>query len=396
MSLCIGKKPPHRVAAAEAEAAAHEPDQQKRTLGRTGSMLGIVCKDVKDDYRLGKKIGEGTFAVTYICKEKKTGKKYACKQIAKKKIVTKGQKEDLKREVIIMEHVSGHENFVDLKDVYEDDRYVNLVMENCEGGELFREMISKGRFSEKVAAQILCSIMKVVYCLHEMGIMHRDLKPENFLLLKKAASPCFADYTKLKAIDFGLSAYIDDEDHQWLTNNGVAIEKPTETLIPKMRYFRSMRKFKKLALKILMDKAPPEDFDRLRAIFKNLDTKEAKVIPREKLEKSLVRYGSHLPEEDVKLIVEAVRADTDGDGNIDFDEFLTAMRNFNQHKEEYLREAFNHFDKDLDGYISKEELKEALKDSEIDDIDVILSGIDINNIMDGKISYEEFCAMMTS
>ena len=111
-----------------------------------------------------------------------------------------------------MEHLKGQKNVVELLATYEDDRYVHLVMEYCAGGELYDKMELKGRFCEKVAAQIISSIMKVVCYLHFMGIMHRDLKPENFLLAKKAllGAPCCADYTLLKAIDFGLSAYIDE------------------------------------------------------------------------------------------------------------------------------------------------------------------------------------------
>lgn len=110
-----------------------------------------------------------------------------------------------------MEHLKGQKNVVELKEVYEDSRFVHLIMEYCEGGELYDKMKSKGNYSEKIAAQIISSIMKVVYSLHFMGVMHRDLKPENFLLSKRGVFgflPCYADYTKLKAIDFGLSAYI--------------------------------------------------------------------------------------------------------------------------------------------------------------------------------------------
>lgn len=190
--------------------------QQKPSLNRKiSSILGEPIKDVRDHFTLSsKQLGSGKSAVIYICKEKLTGKKYACKQITKKRLVTEGQKEDLKREVRIMEHLKGQDNVVELKGTYEDNTYVHLVMEYCEGGELYKKIESKGRcgrFSEKVAAQILSSIMKVVYSLHFMGVMHRDLKPENFVLPKKGVLgflPCLVDYTKLKAIDFGLSAYI--------------------------------------------------------------------------------------------------------------------------------------------------------------------------------------------
>nr|KAJ0187709.1 hypothetical protein LSAT_V11C900493800 [Lactuca sativa] len=177
------------------------------------SILGIPYKNITDDYKIGKELGRGKSAVTKICKEKATGKKYACKSIPKRRLVTESERQHLKREVRIMEHLSGQKNVVELKCTYEDNRSVHLIMEYCEGGELYDKMKAKGRYSEKIAAQIISSIMKVVYSLHFMGVMHRDLKPENFLLSKRGVLgflPCYADYTMLKAIDFGLSAYIEE------------------------------------------------------------------------------------------------------------------------------------------------------------------------------------------
>lgn len=205
-SLIKGKKPPPRVT-----------PETNRQPKRLGSILQIQEKDVNDVYKIGKPIGSGKFATTYLCKEKSSGKKYACKSIQKTRLVTAGEKEDIRREVRIMKNLKGLKNVVELIDTFEDRKCVHLVMEYCEGGELYEKMESKGKcrciFSEKIAAQIFSSIMKVVYSLHFMGVMHRDLKPENFLLSKKGVLgfiPCFTDYTRLKAIDFGLSAYTDE------------------------------------------------------------------------------------------------------------------------------------------------------------------------------------------
>jgi calcium-dependent protein kinase len=39
-----------------------------------------------------------------------------------------------------------------LYEVFEDKKYIYLVTEFCDGGELFDEIISRGRFEEKDAA----------------------------------------------------------------------------------------------------------------------------------------------------------------------------------------------------------------------------------------------------
>ncbi|KAJ6741824.1 SERINE/THREONINE-PROTEIN KINASE [Salix viminalis] len=100
-----------------------------------------------------------------------------------------------------MKHLSQHPNLVTLKDTYEDANAVHLVMELCEGGELFDRIVARGRYTERAAAAVTKTIVEVVQICHEHGVMHRDLKPENFLFgNKKENAP-------LKAIDFGLSVF---------------------------------------------------------------------------------------------------------------------------------------------------------------------------------------------
>ncbi|KAJ7238096.1 hypothetical protein O6H91_Y443500 [Diphasiastrum complanatum] len=100
-----------------------------------------------------------------------------------------------------MHHLPPHPNIVGLKNVFEDDSAVHLVMELCEGGELFDRIIARGHYSERAAAVVTHTIVEVVQICHKQGVMHRDLKPENFLFAnKKENSP-------LKAIDFGLSVF---------------------------------------------------------------------------------------------------------------------------------------------------------------------------------------------
>nr|CAD1818605.1 unnamed protein product [Ananas comosus var. bracteatus] len=152
-------------------------------------------------YELGRELGRGEFGVTYLCTDKVSGEGYACKSISKKKLRTAVDVEDVRREVDIMRHLPPHPNIVSLKDTYEDDYAVHLVMELCEGGELFDRIVARGHYTERAAAEVTRTIVEVVQVCHKHGVMHRDLKPENFLFAsKKENSP-------LKAIDFGLSVF---------------------------------------------------------------------------------------------------------------------------------------------------------------------------------------------
>ncbi|XP_077246944.1 calcium-dependent protein kinase 5 isoform X2 [Tasmannia lanceolata] len=164
-------------------------------------VLGHKTANIRDLYTLGRKLGQGQFGTTYLCTEISTGIDYACKSISKRKLISKEDVEDVRREIQIMHHLSGHKNVVMIKGAYEDPLYVHIVMELCAGGELFDRIIQRGHYTEKKAAELTRIIVGVVEACHSLGVMHRDLKPENFLLVNKD------DDSSLKAIDFGLSVF---------------------------------------------------------------------------------------------------------------------------------------------------------------------------------------------
>lgn len=118
--------------------------------------------EIKLKYKLGRELGRGEFGVTYLCTDIETGEVFACKSILKKKLRTKVDIDDVKREVEIMKHMPDHPNIVTLKETYEDDKAVHLVMELCEGGELFDRIVARGHYTERAAASVIKTIMEVV------------------------------------------------------------------------------------------------------------------------------------------------------------------------------------------------------------------------------------------
>ncbi|RRT44352.1 hypothetical protein B296_00036508, partial [Ensete ventricosum] len=113
-------------------------------------------------YDLGRELGRGEFGITYLCTDKDSGELFACKSISKKKLRTIVDIEDVRREVEIMRHLPSHPNIVSLRDTYEDDDAVHLVMELCEGGELFDRIVARGHYTERAAAMIIRTIVQVV------------------------------------------------------------------------------------------------------------------------------------------------------------------------------------------------------------------------------------------
>ncbi|GAY50923.1 hypothetical protein CUMW_130350 [Citrus unshiu] len=391
--------------------------------GAIGPVLGRPMEDVKATYSFGKELGRGQFGITHLCTHKGTGQQFACKTIAKRKLVNKEDIEDVRREVQIMHHLTGQPNIVELKGAYEDKQSVHLVMELCAGGELFDRIIAKGHYTERAAASLLRTIVQIIHTCHSMGVIHRDLKPENFLLLNKDEN------SPLKATDFGLSVFYKQESehgifnailrghidftsdpwpsispqakdlvkkmlnsdpkqrltatevlaHPWIKEDGEAPDVPLDNaVLSRLKQFKAMNKFKKVALRM----------------FKSIDTDNSGTITLEELKQGLAKQGTKLSEYEAKQLMEA--ADADGNGTIDYHEFITATMHLNRmDREEHLYTAFQHFDKDNSGFITTEELEQVLREYGMNDgkdIKEVISEVDNDN--DGRINYEEFVTMM--
>jgi len=150
-------------------------------------------KSVHDDYDVKELIGSGNFSKVYLGVEKKTSEKFAIKMIDKKLV----ENTRLENEIQILKKVN-HKNIISLKDIYETQSKLYLVMELVTGGELFNKIVEIGAYSESIAKDLVRQILHGVKYLHSLNIAHRDLKPTN-LLLKSSES------NEIKIADFGLS-----------------------------------------------------------------------------------------------------------------------------------------------------------------------------------------------
>jgi serine/threonine protein kinase len=94
-----------------------------------------------------------------------------------------------------------HESIVQLKETYESEKYLLIVMEQVSGGELYQH-IKTYELEEREIAIIMFQLLQAIHYLHSCGIAHRDLKPENILVEK---NPHTEEVTRIKIVDFGLS-----------------------------------------------------------------------------------------------------------------------------------------------------------------------------------------------
>ena len=179
-----------------------------------------------DNYDVIRQLGKGGYGKVYEVKNKKSGDIRACKHLSK---ATIKNLEKFEREIEILIR-SDHPNIIKLYEVFESQRSLYLVMEECKGGEIFDRIIQhiqkKEMYSEKDAATLFQQVMSAIEYCHNNGICHRDLKPENILYLNEGAEKD----NPIKVIDFGLSQVI-SSDKKLSTKVGTAYYVSPEILL---------------------------------------------------------------------------------------------------------------------------------------------------------------------
>ena len=153
------------------------------------------------NYKIKEVIGEGTFSKVKLGINTITKEKVAIKILEKSKIIEKDDLERIFREMKIIKQLN-HQNIVKVYEIFENNEYYFIIMDYCEGGELFDYIVKKERLKEEETAYFFYQIINGIEYIHSKGIVHRDLKPENLLLKGDKI---------LKIIDFGLSNYFNEK-----------------------------------------------------------------------------------------------------------------------------------------------------------------------------------------
>lgn len=132
------------------------------------------ARTVEDYYVIGEVLGAGSFAEVHRAVDRGTGEEVAVKVINKAGYDAR-ELEYVVREVAIMRSLN-HPNIVSTYDIFETTTHLYLVIELCEGGELFDIVADHGHLSEQRASQVMRSIVRGLEYLHSEGICHRDIK----------------------------------------------------------------------------------------------------------------------------------------------------------------------------------------------------------------------------
>jgi MAP/microtubule affinity-regulating kinase len=95
-----------------------------------------------DNYVIGKRIGQGAYAVVRLGLHKETNEKIACKIYDKLKLLDPDRRKGVKREIKIMEKLD-HPHIAKLYEAFDTHKHVYLVVEHVNGGSLHSYLKSK-------------------------------------------------------------------------------------------------------------------------------------------------------------------------------------------------------------------------------------------------------------
>lgn len=170
------------------------------------SFIGEYIENIEKFYNFEKELGSGAYGKVFRVQHLATKEYFACKKMNKRQINNKSR---FKIEIDLLK-ATDHPYIVKLHEIYEDNIYLYLIMEECKGGELFDRLASRAKGGHLYTERESCEIFKklvtgINYC-HSHGVCHRDIKPENILFTDSD------DISTLKIADFGLSRVFSNEN----------------------------------------------------------------------------------------------------------------------------------------------------------------------------------------
>ena len=420
---------------------------------RKSHFIGAHIADINTYYNFIQELGHGSYGHVIRVQNLTSGHIYACKKMNKRQIKNKQR---FKTEIDLL-RATDHPNIIKLYDIYEDNIYIYLIMEECLGGEFFDRLAKKAKklsmYTEKDAAKIFKQLLEAVNYLHAHGVCHRDLKPENILF------STIEENSPIKLIDFGLSKIFNGEDDEMkgavgttfymapevindkynekcdIWSCGIILyimlcgkppfysknEEELKNKICSMKYSfypefdKISEDAKDLIKSILVDKKKrPSAAELLETQWikenapnsKNevllIDWNHIKKYSRLNLmQKSVINFTAfRLTEDETRNFVEIFKSlDTNSDGDLTMEEIKKGIDKCNLGKKinpDELIEIFNEMDVDKNGLINFTEFISAMMDYEkyIKKEQLLECFKSYDADCSGKISFKEFCDMI--
>lgn len=158
-------------------------------------LVKVKTTSIRDEYTIGRQVGEDKFATIFNCRNNATQKRYVAKFYQVKNVNPKILESFMKEAEMLRN--ADHPNIIKVIDVYNDSVTAIIVTECCKGGELLSRIKNEGHLTENQVAGYMKQISSALAYLHSKKIVHRDLRLESISFLN--ADPDSA----LKITEFG-------------------------------------------------------------------------------------------------------------------------------------------------------------------------------------------------
>eukprot|EP00931_Biecheleriopsis_adriatica_P119534 TRINITY_DN94763_c0_g1_i1.p1 TRINITY_DN94763_c0_g1~~TRINITY_DN94763_c0_g1_i1.p1 ORF type:complete len:541 (+),score=116.90 TRINITY_DN94763_c0_g1_i1:29-1624(+) len=372
-------------------------------------------KKIEECYDVDRRpIGRGGYGSVNRAVCEATEQMRAVKSVLKSKV---GDLPELLREMEVIK-MMDHPNIEKVFGAFQDDRCLYLVLEFLEGGTLGDRLQAATRFTESQTAVIMAQVLSAVSYIHDKGFVHRDIKPDNFMFQSTAN----LEQNTLKLIDFGLSRYLPDSKHLESVVGSAAYVAPE--VLNKQSGKASDLWSCGTIMYLLINGTPPfsgmNDNQILQKAKKGEYRLSGRIWEPVSMEaKELIRKLLHLEPTSRCTAEEALSSEwlashrrlgkfgkdcmpQDMLGN--FRSFskgshlkkaalVAVAHTLSKDEVDQLQASFLALDKNGDGILSIEEIRDAFYDLDCEgsrDLEQIIAGIDVNR--DGEISYTEFLA----
>ena len=133
-------------------------------------------------YKYGRLIGQGAFGKVNLGLNVLTGRVVAIKSFNKNNFDSKADfMKKITYETNLMKKLN-HKNITKILEMFEDDKYILIIMEYINGGNLFSFVKKRRKLSEKISKFLFKQIILGLQHIHSHNIVHRDVKLENILI----------------------------------------------------------------------------------------------------------------------------------------------------------------------------------------------------------------------
>lgn len=321
--------------------------------------------------------------------------------------------QELRNEIDILKGLD-HPNIIKAYEVFENKRQIYMVLELCDGGDLYE----RGPYSEEQTRTITKQLLSAIKYMHDHGVVHRDLKFENIMWENNSPN------AEIKVIDFGLSRKFRAGEKD-IMSEGVGT---IYTMAPQVlqgiytsqadlwscgviiyMLLTSHRPFHSKNRNRLVDKIMRAKYDMSEKRWAGISEEAMDIVqklimldPKQRLTATAAlqhfwlseEFRPILPQTDDKLDKQVVKNMIAYGAQSKLKKVAMNIVAYKSQSTEImeLKKHFDKYDESNDGIIDFQEFKAAMQDAKYSEeaIEKIFQGIDVNH--SGKVEYTEFLA----